>query len=329
MKVSAVVHVRDGAATIAELYRRLSAALAKAAAGDYEIVFVNDGSGDHSWPALQALAWTDPRVAAVDLFRVVGWDDALACGFAQARGDIVVALGADLNAAPEEIPTLLGALEERGLDVVYGVPAEARGLVRDPGGAVLDLARRRVLGTAARVSAFLAVRREIASHLAAGDRSAGPIEGSISWLTSRVGDVAVKGGPAAGGGSPRATGRSLARAVDLLAAHSLLPLRLAALIGALLSVFGLAAGVFFVVKKLLFGIPVTGYASLIVSISIFSGVQLLALSLVAAYLARVHASVSPRPRYAIRALARAPGDAPASGTGMAGDGGAGTPTSGG
>ncbi len=326
MRLSAVVHVRDGAATIAELYRRLSAALAKAAAGDYEIVFVDDGSRDHSWPALQALAWTDPRVTAVDLFRGVGFDDALACGFAQARGDIVVALGADLRAAPEEIPTLLGALEERGLDVVYGVPAEARGLVRDPGGAILDLARRRVLGTAARVSAFLAVRREIAEHLAAGAGSAGPIEGSIAWLTSRVGDVAVKAGPAADGGRPRGTARALARAADLVATHSLLPLRLAAMTGALLALLGLAAGVFFVAKKLLFGIPVTGYASLIVSISIFSGVQLLALSLVAAYLARVHASVSPRPRYAIRAVARVSGDAPANDTVRPGDDGTGIPT---
>jgi polyisoprenyl-phosphate glycosyltransferase len=309
MKISAVVPVRDNASTIAELFRRLSAALAKAAGSDYEIVFVNDGSSDRSWAALEALAWTDGRVTAIDLLRDFGRDSALACGFARARGEVVVTLDADLRYPPEEIPALLAAIAERALDVAYGAPMDRASAWRDPSGAALDLARRKAFGTRAHVSPFRAMRGEIAAALASQDRRVQPIDGEIAWLTSRVGDVPVARAPAAPGGRVRAALRSSAEAVDVATTYSLLPLKIAAAIGALFSLVGLIGATCVVAKKLLFGIPVTGYASLIVSIAILSGAQLLTASLIGAYVARIHTNASGRPRYAIRTVTHAEAEA--------------------
>jgi len=308
MRISAVVAVRDSEGAIAESYRRLSAVLAEIAEGDYEIVFVNDGSRDHSFAALEALAWTDARVVAIDLSRSFGENNAISCGLANACGDIVVTSSADLRHPPEEIPSLVSALEARELDVVYGVDGADRGVFRDWGRAAVELAYRKALGNDVRVSSFRAMRKEIADSLLSRGESCELLDGMIAWLTSRIGEVAVS--PAK---DSRARGRlsllgSLSLAAEIATTFSLRPLWLSSLLGALLAGFGFSAGLFFVAKKLLFGIPVTGYASLIVSICVFAGAQLLTAGIVAAYLGRVHANTSGRPGYAIRKISRSRGD---------------------
>jgi dolichol-phosphate mannosyltransferase len=85
----------------------------------YEILFVNDGSGDDSLAVLRSLAEDDPRTLAVDLRRHFGKAAALAAGFDQASGEILVMLDADLQDRPEEIPRLIAALEQ-GADLVTG-----------------------------------------------------------------------------------------------------------------------------------------------------------------------------------------------------------------
>jgi len=101
-----------------ELHRRLATVL-QAVSPDSEIVFVNDGSRDGSLARLREIAAKDPRVVVVDLRRHAGKTKALAAGFAEARGEILVTLDSDLQDVPEEIPKLLARLDE-GADFVTG-----------------------------------------------------------------------------------------------------------------------------------------------------------------------------------------------------------------
>lgn len=117
MKISAVVPVLDEEATLEELHGRLSAVLA-GLDGEYEIVFVNDGSRDASLAVLEALAGKDERVTVVDLRRNFGKTAALAAGFREARGDVFVTMDSDLQDLPEEIPKLFARLG--GADLVTG-----------------------------------------------------------------------------------------------------------------------------------------------------------------------------------------------------------------
>jgi dolichol-phosphate mannosyltransferase len=118
VRLSAVVPVLDEEPTLDELHRRLAAVLASLAA-DFEIVFVNDGSRDGSLARLRAIAAADPNVVVVDLRRHSGKTAALAAGFAEARGRILVTLDSDLQDVPEEIPKLIARIGE-GADFVTG-----------------------------------------------------------------------------------------------------------------------------------------------------------------------------------------------------------------
>src|SRR5436190_14875830 len=116
--VSVVVTVYNEAACIEELYRRALAAL-DPGPRSYELIFVDDGSTDGTFAALERLHEDDPRVRAVRFKRNFGQHPAMHAGLARARGDIVVTMDGDLQNAPEDIPRLLEAVEA-GNDVASG-----------------------------------------------------------------------------------------------------------------------------------------------------------------------------------------------------------------
>src|SRR5918996_1097731 len=115
-ELSVVVTVLDEEGTIDELYRRTVAALAGRA---FELIVVDDGSHDGTFAALERIHAADPRVRVVRFKRNFGQHPAMHAGLARARGDIVVTMDGDLQNAPEDIPTLVAAVEA-GADVASG-----------------------------------------------------------------------------------------------------------------------------------------------------------------------------------------------------------------
>jgi glycosyltransferase involved in cell wall biosynthesis len=122
--ISVVVPVYDEELTLAVLYEELEAAL-EPLERPWEAVFVDDGSTDGSFAALTRLHAAHGNVRVVRLRRNFGKAAALAAGFAQARGDVVVTIDADLQDVPAEIPRLLAKLDE-GFDLVSGWKAKRR-----------------------------------------------------------------------------------------------------------------------------------------------------------------------------------------------------------
>src|SRR5436189_3264720 len=116
--LSIVIPLFNERATLEELHERLTAVLG-AVGLPYEIVFVDDGSVDGTYRELRGIAAVDPGVRLVKLTRNYGQTAALAAGFDQARGEIIVAMDGDLQHAPEDLPVLLDKLDE-GYDVVSG-----------------------------------------------------------------------------------------------------------------------------------------------------------------------------------------------------------------
>src|SRR5690349_19232119 len=116
-EISVVVTLYDEVATVEDLYRRAVAALADLGR-PFELVFVDDGSTDGTFAAVERLHDADPRVRAVRLKRNFGQHPAMHAGLVRARGRAIVTMDGDLQNAPEDIPKLVGALER--VDVASG-----------------------------------------------------------------------------------------------------------------------------------------------------------------------------------------------------------------
>ncbi len=86
----------------------------------YEVIFVNDGSTDHSWDVIERLARQSPHVSGIKFRRNYGKSPALHCGFARAQGDVVITMDADLQDSPDEIPELYRMIAHEGYDLVSG-----------------------------------------------------------------------------------------------------------------------------------------------------------------------------------------------------------------
>ena len=116
--LSIVIPLFNEAESLTTLHRELSE-VAAAQGYDLDVVFVDDGSTDGSWKIIRELAKSDPRVTGLRFRRNFGKAAALRAGFAQARGELVMTLDADLQDDPHEIPKFLAEME-KGLDVVSG-----------------------------------------------------------------------------------------------------------------------------------------------------------------------------------------------------------------
>ena len=108
------------------LHERLGAAARSAVGDDYEIVLVNDGSRDGSWPIMQSMAGGDPHVVAVNLSRNHGHQLALTAGLDLCRGETILIIDADLQDPPELLPAMMATMDAR---------ARRRGLWRAPAAA--------------------------------------------------------------------------------------------------------------------------------------------------------------------------------------------------
>jgi undecaprenyl-phosphate 4-deoxy-4-formamido-L-arabinose transferase len=259
----------------------------------HEIILVNDGSSDGSWQTITAVAQEHKCIKGLSLTRNYGQQSALLCGIREAVFDVTVCMDDDLQHPPEELPQLVDALKDRNLDVVFGTPETMphpfwRVVAARSVKALLSL----VLGddNIRNMSAFLCFRTELRTGF---DRHLGPtatIEVLLSWVTSRSGAVNVKHQPRKRG----KTGYTLQKLVDytlmLITSYSTALLRLATLIGILLTASGCIAAVL--------RIFVPGGNGWL--ITLLAGIQLFFLGIASEYLARLYFRTMGRPPYVIR-----------------------------
>lgn len=127
MKLSIVTTLYQSAPYVEEFYRRICASAEQLVEGDYEIIFVNDGSPDHSLSLAIEIASRDGRVTVINLSRNFGHHKAMMTGLAHATGEKVFLLDSDLEELPEWLLLFDTKMEEEDADVVYGVQRKRKG----------------------------------------------------------------------------------------------------------------------------------------------------------------------------------------------------------
>jgi undecaprenyl-phosphate 4-deoxy-4-formamido-L-arabinose transferase len=301
MNLSVVVPVYKGESFIEPLVAQLSKTL-PTFSKQYEIILVNDGSPDNSWPLIQELASKSDCVRGISMMRNYGQHNATLCGIRAARYEVVVTMDQDLQHPPQEIPLLLAKLEE-GYDVVYGAPRKLpQALWRNVMTAGIKWALAKVIGLPSvhNVSAFRAFRTNLREAFANFQSPSLILDVLLSWGTTRFTSVTVNIAQAE---RTNYNFTMLVRtAMLILIGYSTLPLRFASWIGFAMTVFGLGVFVYVLIVYFTAG-SLPGFPFLASIIALFSGAQLFALGIFGEYLARMFDRSMDRPPYVVHEMA--------------------------
>ena len=302
--VSVLIPVYGSESILPELVRQLEEVLPRLASR-YEVILVNDCSPDGSWHVICQLAGQYPWLRPINLMRNYGQHNALLCGIRATRYALIVTMDDDLQHPPEEIPTLLAALEQ-GYDVVYGRPAqEQHGLMRDLASLTTKLALQSLMGAeiARQVSAFRAFRSEVANAFSHYEGAFVSIDVLLTWGTNRFAAVPVRHEPRSQGTSGYTFRKLVTHALNMTTGFSTKPLQIASFIGFGFTLFGFGVLCYVLIRYFLQGAPVPGFPFLASIIALFSGAQLFALGIIGEYLARIHLRSMQKPPYVIREIA--------------------------
>lgn len=301
---SVVIPLFNDAKILPELHRRV-AAVFEALGQPYEIVYVDDGSRDDTFQAVAAIHEADPaHVKGVRLLRNFGQHPAVTAGFEQTGGQIIITLDSDLQNPPEEIPKLLDKLAE-GYDVVVGWrQLRQDSLLRTLPSKFINWLISQSTGVKLHDygSMLRVYRREVVRLLNQTQESAKFITALTSWLGVNIAEVPVRHEAAADGQSRYRFRRLFRMTMDLATGYSLVPIQLVTAAGLVMAAVGIAAGLFLLGWRIVFGVNVTGLSSFIALLLVLFGIQLAGLGIIGEYIGRIYIEVQNRPYYLIRTI---------------------------
>jgi len=299
-EISVIVPVYNSEASISELVNRIDRAMS-AEEKTFEIILVNDGSHDCSWNVICDSFKSHHNIRGINLLRNYGQHNALLCGVRAANGLLCVTMDDDLQHPPEELPRLLKAMKD-GVDVVYGTPeTEDHGLLRDLASKTTKWALQSAMGanTARRVSAFRVFRTALRKGF---ENFHGPfvsLDVLLTWSTNRFSSINVKHEPRRCGKSNYTVGKLIIHALNMMTGFSVMPLRVASVVGFTFTLVGIAVLLFVLWRYFVYGVTVPGFPFLASIIAIFAGAQLFSLGIIGEYLARMYFRTMNRPAYII------------------------------
>jgi glycosyltransferase involved in cell wall biosynthesis len=304
--LSVVVPCFNESDGIYELHRRVSA-VCKAQVGDsYEFVLVNDGSADGTWGAMKEISKRDKHVVAVDLSRNHGHQLALSAGLSVCRGQRVFILDADLQDPPELLPKMMARMDD-GCDVVYGQRIKREGeTVFKKATAFLfyRLLNRMVdVEIPKDTGDFRLLSRRALDVLNSMPEQHRFIRGMVSWVGFRQDALPYERAARFAGETKYPLSKMIRFAVDAITSFSIKPLRIATVLGLLVSAGSILMALF-VMYGFYQGGTITGWASTMTVILFLGGVQLFVMGVLGEYLGRMFIQSKGRPLFIIRDVSR-------------------------
>ena len=302
--LTVVVPVKDEENAILPFVERVGAILDGISADEgWEIVFVDDGSSDATLAAIVAAHGRDPRVRALSLSRNFGKEAALSAGLDHARGAAVIPMDVDMQDPPEVLPEMVARWRD-GYEMVFGV---RRCRVSDP------LPKRLTAGLYYRAhnwvsqdkipenaGDFRLMDRKVVDVIRAMPERNRFMKGLFAWAGFRQAAVEYDRVEREIGTTKFNYWKLWTLALDGITSASTVPLRIWSYVGAITALFALGYAGFIAVQTMIFGNPVPGYASIMVSVLFLGGVQLVSLGVLGEYVGRILTETKQRPLYVVR-----------------------------
>lgn len=299
--LSVVVPCFDEAPNIEPLVEQLTAVL-EPLDPHFEVILVDDGSRDGTLRAVRGAHAADERFRYLAFSRNFGHEAASTAGIEAARGDAVVLIDADLQDPPEVIAQLVERWRE-GFEIVY-----ARREVREGETwfkRVAAAAFYRLLARATSVDIpvdtgdfRLMARPAVDAFLRMKERSRF-VRGMVAWTGFRTAEVRYRRHARHAGDTKYDTRKLLLLAVDALTGFSIVPLRIASLVGLGFTGLSFLGAILVTLQRLFLGLAIPGYAFLVVGMLLLGGVQLLVLGIIGEYVGRIYVELQARPLYIV------------------------------
>ncbi len=269
----------------------------------FELILVNDGSKDRTLEIMRELAAQDPSVYYFSFSRNFGKEAAMYAGFCHARGEYAAVMDADLQDPPDLLPEMYRIIKTGEYDSVA-----ARRVSREGEPPIRSWFARLFYSLINKISEadivdgardFRLMKREMVDAILAMGESNRFSKGIFGWIGFRTYWMPYKNVERVAGETKWNFWSLLGYALDGIVNFSQTPLDIASWFGILMTVVSFFAILFIVVRKLLFGDPVAGWASTACIITFIGGIQLLCLGIIGKYLATVYLEVKKRPHYII------------------------------
>ena len=287
---------------IEELYCQLTKVMSKIE-GEYEIIFVNDGSRDKSLEVLESLHNKDNRIKIIDFSRNFGHQIAITAGMDFVQGRAIIIMDADMQHPPEMIPEMIQKWKE-GYDIVYTIreSTEDEGLFKKYSSGLFYKLLNKItnIEIAENAPDFRLLDRKVVDILKSMKERSRFIRGLISWVGFKQISIRFVAPKRFAGITKYSFGKMLKFSFDGITSFSAFPLKIASTFGFIVSFAGFLYAIYAVYEKLFTNSVIPGWASLLITVLILSGVQLITIGIIGEYIGRIYDESKQRPLYIVK-----------------------------
>lgn len=303
-KVSLVIPVYNEQESLPLFYEELKKVRAQMKEQEFELLFVDDGSKDNSIGIIKELALKDEAVKYVSFSRNFGKEAAMYAGFVHSTGDYVAVMDADLQDPPSLLPEMYRSIKEEGYDSVATRRTTRKGepkirsffarrfyklINRISDADIVDGARDYRLMTRTMVDAII--------KMSEVNRFS---KGIFGWIGFNTKWIAYENVERVAGETKWSFWKLLKYSISGIVDFSTAPLQISSFFGIIMCLISLVAIVFLVARKIMFGDPVQGWASLMCIIVFIGGIQLFCIGIMGQYLAKTYLETKKRPIYIVK-----------------------------
>jgi glycosyltransferase involved in cell wall biosynthesis len=303
-KISIVIPAHNEEGNIFLIHQRIKKVFSELQNYHFEIIFVNDGSRDQTQAKIEELASQFEEVKFIEFSRNFGHQPAVKAGIDRSNANAVISMDADLQHPPELIPDMIKKWEE-GFDIVYTIrtyPKEISAFKRKTSSLyykflskISDVNLREGGGSDFRLMDSSVV--DVVRNMNESDIF---LRGLSNWMGFRQTGIHFTAGERAFGESSYNLQKMMRFAFTGITAFSVKPLYLAAYLGFIFSAIAVLGYGIYVIHSFVSGTEISGWASLIMTVVFFGGIQLIILGIIGIYLGKIFKQVKERPNYIIR-----------------------------
>lgn len=311
MKISVVIPIYNESEIIAELHRRLTKTSELFSGqfgirpGEIEYIFVNDGSADDSLAQLIVLVQSNPQYRVINLSRNFGHQKAVTAGLENAKGEHVVLIDADLQDPPEFILELYRKQQE-GFDVVYAVRKKRSGesFLKTFTAKLFYRILFKVtdINIPLDTGDFRIMRRNVVDTLNSMPEAHRFIRGMVTWVGFKQVGLEYDRNERFAGQTKYPFRKMLKFAFDAITSFSTVPLKLMIYLGFFVSFIGLLGVLYIIYIKLFTTEAITGWSSIMITILLMGGIQLMTIGIMGEYIGRISEESKKRPLYIIEKI---------------------------